>query len=172
MHPSEHLKFCPFCGSSDFSFDGGRKFQCESCGRTQYINSAAAVAVIIKNKKGEILLTRRALNPAKGKLDLPGGFVDPLETVEQTVKREIKEELNIDVDKLSYAGSFPNEYVFDGMITYTADLAFVATVKNLSKLSPADDVAAVEFYAPDQIPMEEVAFTSIKNILAGITNSI
>ncbi len=166
MHPSTQIKFCPFCGSSAFRFDGGRKFQCESCGRTQYINTSAAVAVVIKNEKGEILLTRRAFDPGKGMLDLPGGFVDPLETVEQTVRREVKEELNLEIETLSYATSFPNEYLFDGMITYTADLAFIATVSDFSPLHPADDVVAVEFYAPKEIPINEIAFTSIKNILS------
>ena len=168
MRSSSHIKFCPFCGAPEFHFDGNRKFQCERCGRTQYINSAAAVAVIIRNERGDILLTRRAHEPGKGKLDLPGGFVDPLETVEQTVRREVKEELNVEVDTLNYLTSFPNEYVFEGMTTYTADLAFTATVKDFTALSPADDVVAVEFYPADKIPMEEVAFTSIKNILLSL----
>jgi len=165
MHPSLVIKFCPFCGASDPVYDGVKALRCKACGRRQFINSVAAVAVIIRNERGEILLTRRAHDPGKGLLDLPGGFVDALETVEETVRREVKEELNLELDNLTYLTSFPNEYLFEGMITYTADLAFTATAKDWSTLRTADDVAAVEFYAPQEIPMDEVVFASIRKIL-------
>ena len=166
MHPSLSIKFCPFCGTSGPVYDGKKALRCEACGRRQFINAVAAVAVVIRNERGEILLTRRAHDPGKGLLDLPGGFVDALETVEETVRREVKEELNVELENITYLASFPNEYLFEGMITYTADLAFMATVKDWSSLQPADDVAAVEFYAPKQIPVEEVVFKSIRQILS------
>lgn len=166
MHPSQSIKFCPFCGAPDPVYDGLKALRCKACERRQFINAVAAVAVVICNAQGEILLTRRAHDPGKGLLDLPGGFVDALETVEQTVWREVKEELNVEPEDITYLTSFPNEYLFEGMITYTADLAFMATVKDWSSLQPADDVAAVEFYAPDKIPMEQVVFKSIRHILA------
>ena len=165
MHPSLAIKFCSFCGASDPVYDGVKALRCDVCGRRQFINAVAAVAVIIRNDQGEILLTRRARNPGKGMLDLPGGFVDAMETVEQTVRREVKEELNVELENITYLTSYPNEYLFEGMITYTADLAFAATVKDWSSLQPADDVATVAFYAPKEIPMEEVAFKSIRQIL-------
>ena len=165
MHPSLSIKFCPFCGASDPVYDGVKALRCKACGRRQFINAVAAVAVIIRNEQGKILLTRRAHDPGKGLLDLPGGFVDVLETVEETVRREVKEELNLELESISYLTSFPNEYLFEGTITYTADLAFVATVKDWSTLQPADDVAAVELYAPQEIPMAEVVFGSIRKVL-------
>ena len=162
---TEAIKFCPFCGASAPVYDGKKALRCKACGRRQFINAVAAVAVILRNERGEILLTRRAHDPGKGLLDLPGGFVDAMETVEQAVCREVKEELNVALENISYLTSFPNEYLFEGRITYTADLAFAATVKDWSSLQPADDVATVEFYAPNQIPMEELAFNSIRQIL-------
>ncbi len=168
MHPSLCLKYCPFCGSPKFIFDGSKKFRCEDCGHLHYINAAAAVAVLIYNEKGELLLARRALDPSKGMLDLPGGFVDPLETVEEAVRREVREELNVGLNELRYLCSYPNEYLFDGMIIYTADMFFTATVRDFSNLRPADDVAAVEFYAPGAIPLEEVAFASIRKVLSEV----
>ncbi|MCL2098206.1 MAG: NUDIX domain-containing protein [Bacteroidales bacterium] len=167
-HPSLVIKYCPFCGASDPVYDGVKALRCTICGRRQFINAVAAVAVIIRNERGEILLTRRAHDPGKGMLDMPGGFVDALETVEQTVRREVKEELNLDLETISYLTSFPNEYLFEDMITYTADLAFAATVKDWSVLQPADDVAAVEFYAPENIPMDEVVFKSIRQFVTFI----
>ena len=162
---TEAIKFCPFCGASAPVYDGKKALRCKACGRRQFINAVAAVAVILRNERGEILLTRRAHDPGKGLLDLPGGFVDAMETVEQAVCREVKEELNVELENITYLTSFPNEYLFEGRITYTADLAFAATVKDWSSLQPADDVATVEFYAPNQISMEELAFNSIRQVL-------
>jgi len=162
---TETIKFCPYCGASAPVYDGKKALRCTACSRRQFINAVAAVAVIIRNERGEILLTRRAHDPGKGLLDLPGGFVDAMETVEQAVCREVKEELNVALENITYLASFPNEYLFEGRIIYTADLAFVATIKDWSGLQPADDVTAVEFYAPEQIPMEEVVFESIRQLL-------
>ena len=164
-HPSNVLKYCPYCGSAQFVWDGVKSFRCADCTKKLYINAAAAVAVIIENERGEILLTRRAHEPSKGALDLPGGFTDMLETAEEAARREIKEELNLTLDELHYLTSFGNEYLFGGMIIYTLDIAFVAKVKNTAAYSVADDVAAVEWYGKNTIPFDEIAFSSIRNIL-------
>ena len=85
---------------------------CEDCKFQYYINNSAAVACLIFNSQGEVLLTRRAIDPNKGMLDLPGGFVEPLETAEEAVIREIKEELGLQITKMTYLVSFPNLYPF------------------------------------------------------------
>lgn len=51
---------------------------------------AAAVAGLIFNEKGQLLLTIRAKDPGKGLLDLPGGFVDMGENADQALRREIE----------------------------------------------------------------------------------
>ena len=57
-----------------------------------YFNPSSAVACFIRNSRGELLLVRRAKEPAKGRLDLPGGFVDMHESAEEAAQREVKEE--------------------------------------------------------------------------------
>ena len=96
-HPLIAFEYCPRCGSHNFAINGERSRHCSDCGFTYYANASAATAAIITNSKSEILLATRAFEPAKGKLDLPGGFVDMNETAEEALIRELKEELNINV---------------------------------------------------------------------------
>lgn len=165
-HPLNVIKFCPKCGHNQFlSSDEGHSFRCELCHFNYFINSSAAVACLIFNPKGELLLARRAIEPHLGMLDLPGGFVDPLEKIETAVSREIKEELDVRVTSMSYLTSFPNEYVFSGFSVFTVDLAFVCQVDDMSKIKPQDDISSVEFYFPEEIPMQELAADSMRNII-------
>lgn len=164
-HPVNVLKFCPRCGSSYFPATGSRSFRCMDCYFQYYINSSAAVAVLLFNDKGELLLTRRAVEPHKGKLDLPGGFIDPMETGEAAAIREIKEELGIDIHSLRYFCSFPNEYVFSGFSVFTLDMAFLAQTDSLDKMVPMDDISSYEFYKPQDVDLLELPSISMKNIL-------
>jgi NAD+ diphosphatase len=163
--PENVYKYCSKCGSNLLHFDGERAFVCGQCGFNFYINSAAAVAGIIVNNSGEILFTFRAHEPYKGYLDLPGGFIDPLESAETALRREILEELNLRVVKMDYLVSFPNEYVFSGLSVYTTDLAFVVTVKDLDNIKAADDITGFEFIAPQNIDFDKIGAHSIVQIV-------
>ena len=168
--PAEHavnfLKYCPHCGSNRFKAQSLKELKCEECGFRFFTNSAAAVALIIENARGEIMLTRRAEDPWRGMLDLPGGFVDPGEALEDAARREIAEELGIEIDTLTYIGSSPNKYIFSKYLIETTDAGFVATTHaDLSAIRPMDDVSAIEWYAPHQVPMQEIGGESIKRII-------
>ena len=111
-----------------------------------------------------MLFTRRALDPDKGMLDLPGGFVDPMESAEQAAKREIKEELGAEVLSLEYFCSFPNEYKYSGLSIFTTDLAFWAEIDDQAQLTPMDDISAIEFIDPEELKMEELPSISMKTL--------
>ena len=165
-HPSNVIKFCPRCGSNTFKTkDKARSFICEECQFNYYLNSSAAVACLIFNDEGKLLLARRAVEPAKGMLDLPGGFVEPMETAEAAVIREIKEELGVNVINSEYLGSFPNEYVFSGFSVFTLDLAFVCKVDNLRGVMPADDVSSVEFWSLGDVKKQDLCSESMNRII-------
>ncbi len=165
-HPEEVIKYCPRCGSKKFKTnDKGRSFNCEECHFNYYLNNSAAVACLIFNKEGKLMLARRAVEPAKGMLDLPGGFVEPMESAEDALVREIKEELGVNVTKAEYLASFPNEYVFSGFSVFTVDMAFICTVDNLEAILPADDVSSIEYFFPKEINMKELCSQSMVNII-------
>jgi mutator protein MutT len=170
-HPVNVIKFCPRCGSPNFPATGSRSFKCADCSFNYYANSSAAVAVLLFNAEGKLLLTRRAVEPHIGKLDLPGGFIDPMETAEEAAIREIQEELGISVHSLKYFCSFPNEYVFSGFSVYTLDLAFIAQSEQLHQMTPMDDVASFEFIEPSNIDLDELPSISMKNIVKELIRS-
>jgi mutator protein MutT len=164
-HPVNVLKFCPRCGSAHFPATGSRSFQCTDCSFNYYVNAAAAVAVLLFNEKGELLFTRRAIEPHRGKLDLPGGFIDPMETGEQAAIREIQEELGIEIHSLKYLCSYPNEYVFSEYSVFTLDLAFLAKTDSLDRMTAMDDISSFEFYNLHDVDLDELPSISMKNII-------
>ncbi|MBN1821440.1 MAG: NUDIX domain-containing protein [Prolixibacteraceae bacterium] len=169
--PIKVLKFCPRCGSGDFPTESERSFKCGECGFHFFINSSTAVAALIFNIKGELLFTRRAIEPHLGKLDLPGGFVDPGESAEEALIRELKEELGIKVEDLNYFASAPNEYIYSGFSVYTLDLAFFAEIESLDGLKPMDDISGYEFIKPENVDFLELPAKSMQYFVKELIKS-
>ncbi len=165
-HPHNVFKFCPKCGQKSLVQHCEKSQKCSKCNFLFYTNSAGAVAAIIKNNKGKVLLTTRAFDPGKGMLDLPGGFVDPNESVEQALVREVKEELNLDVVSWKYLGSSFNEYVYKDVLYYTHDMIFECQVKTLEGIKVDDDVSGYDFYNINDQIIQQVGLDSIKRILS------
>ena len=107
-NPIERIEYCPQCAAQAFGRTTRKKLQCQACAFTLYMNAVAAVSALIVDDRERLLVTVRTRAPAQGRLDLPGGFVDPGETAEQAVTREIKEELGLDVPQLTYFCTEPN----------------------------------------------------------------
>lgn len=170
-HPLEKFRFCPVCGSSHFEYNDPRSKRCRDCGFTYYTNAAAAVAAIITNEKSEILLVRRALDPAKGTLDLPGGFVELRETAEEALRREIHEELAVELTNLRYRMSMPNEYTYSGLTVYTEDLFFTARIKAGQTITAGDDAEQARFYDIRDVRLEEIGLKSIRTVMKKIRNN-
>ena len=164
-HPLVAFEYCPRCGSHNFAINGERSRHCSDCGLTHYANASASTAAIITNSKGEVLLTTRAFEPAKGKLDLPGGFVDMNETAEEALIRELKEELNIDVCNPQYLFSLPNEYECSGITVHTLDMFFKVEVDDDIQIKTDDDVASAQFYDLKHVNIEDIGLNSIKKAI-------
>ena len=162
QHPLHLFSYCPKCGSNDFNENDFKSKRCGKCGFVYYFNPLAATVGIITNSKGEILVARRAKEPAKGTLDLPGGFCDSYETAEEGVMREIEEETRLKVSGTRYLFSIPNRYVYSGMELHTMDLFFHCTVENDGALRADDDVAELQWIAVDKLQSEDFGLASIK----------
>ena len=84
-HPLAQFLYCPECGSPHFEVNNEKSKKCTDCGFVYYFNPSSATVALILNEKKELLVCRRAKEPAKGTLDLPGGFIDMNETGEEGV---------------------------------------------------------------------------------------
>ena len=160
-HPLDKFRFCPVCGSSRFVENNFKSKRCEACGFTYYANPCSATAAFIRNSRGDLLVAVRGKEPAKGTLDLPGGFVDMGETVEQGMKREIKEETGLDVAELRYLFSIPNRYLYSGMVIHTIDMFYEARVPDDAAPHADDDAAALAWMPLDEIDPEQFGLQSI-----------
>ena len=164
MDSSEKMKIfncCPACGSSNIVFEGNKIFRCRDCSFTYYHNVAAAVGAILEYN-GKIVLIKRAREPGKGKLDLPGGFIDPDESAEEAVVREVKEEINIDIKEPEYLGSYPNIYKYQDVLYHTCDLFFYSRIDVLPVEFSKTEVEELVLLNPSEINGVEIAFKSVK----------
>ena len=128
MEISEAYRYCPYCGTKRECFVPARPFRCEACGQTSFFSPVTAVGAIITNFAGEILLIERAREPGLGMLGMPGGFVDPNESAEEAVRREIREEVGIEVGRLNFLITAPNTYNYHGVVLPVLDVFFSAKV--------------------------------------------
>ncbi|MDQ0592491.1 NAD+ diphosphatase [Chryseobacterium ginsenosidimutans] len=158
------LKYCPSCGKESLQWDGEKKWSCLNCSFTLYNNVAGAVAVVIRHND-EIYLTRRNRDPKKGKLDLAGGFVDPKESAEETCKRELFEELQLDVDisNLKYLTSLPNVYQYKEIDYNTIDLFYEYNVPEKFEVNlELSEISEAIWIPLKELDLEDIAFDSQK----------
>ena len=163
--------FCPKCGGQTLQSVSPKEFLC-GCGFHFFQNVATAVMVALC-WQDEVLVAVRAGNPGKGLLDLPGGFVDPGESLEAALVRELQEELGLDVSAqpFTYLGSFPNIYPYDGITYHTCDTFFTITLTEKPVIQPADDVADCHWMKLDSLCFSRFAFTSTRSAVALLQQS-
>ncbi len=157
------FSFCPKCGRPLVS-GRERLIDCKKCGFHLYLSPASTNALILENERGEILLTKRKLKPKKGFWDLPGGFVDFKETVEESLIREIKEELGIKLKEIKYFGTYWSYYPYKGVRYQTLCHAYSAKYGN-ERIKTADDVAEYRFFPRAEIPFGKLSFRDIESAL-------
>jgi ADP-ribose pyrophosphatase len=123
-------RYCPVCGVERASFEPSRPFRCHACGHTTFFGPVAAVGAIVTDESGKVLLVRRANDPAKGKLGMPGGFIDPGESSENGLRREMLEEVGLTILSMQYLTSAPNRYIYRGIELSVLDMFYVVQVEH------------------------------------------
>lgn len=151
MHPMDKLAFCPVCGSDRFAINSDNSKKCEACGFEFFMNASSSTVAIITDSEGRILVERRKHDPAKGTLDLPGGFIAHNETAEEGVRREVMEETGLAVSSSRYMFSLPNVYHYSGIDIHTLDLFFECKVDDCGTLHAGDDAAECMWIDPQHI---------------------
>ena len=114
-------RFCGACGRPMAPVMGERAMRCE-CGHVAYPRIAPAMMVLVK-RGGAILLARNVIVPPGGRMSALAGFLEPGESVEDAIHREVHEEVGLFVKDLRYFAS--QSWPFPGslMIAFTAEYA-------------------------------------------------
>ncbi|GHV80858.1 hypothetical protein AGMMS49944_26490 [Spirochaetia bacterium] len=114
--------YCGSCGSPNDDAPGGLARLCPVCGRQEFPRISPAVIVLVTNDRDQALLAHNA-NFDDGIYSLLAGFVEAGENLESTIIREIREEVNIEVDRIQYAASQPWPFPNSLMLGFTAEYA-------------------------------------------------
>lgn len=162
MHLLDTFKHCPKCGSDTFAENDFKSKRCGNCGFVYYLNPSAANVAVITDGKGNILVATRSKEPAKGTLDLPGGFCDCHESAEEGVIREVLEETGLKVTATRYLFSIPNIYSYSGMEIHTMDLFFECRTADKATLRAADDVQELQWMAIETLDSSLFGLRSIR----------
>jgi 8-oxo-dGTP diphosphatase len=123
------------------------------------------VSALLLDDDGRVLLARRAFEPARGKWDLPGGFLEEGEEPLAALRRELREEAGIEIEPLELAGVWPDRYGDAEDAPSTLNLYWTARIVSGEPV-PADDVAELRWYSLDDLPGDdELAFRNVAKAL-------
>ncbi|WP_375140470.1 NUDIX domain-containing protein [Cohnella herbarum] len=91
------VKYCSSCGSEmeTRDVDGTARRACTACSFVHWGNYSIGVGALVV-KEDKVLLVRRAQEPGKGYWTNPGGYIEQLEPIEETIRREVLEESGIE----------------------------------------------------------------------------
>lgn len=156
-------KFCSNCGKDAWIAKSDREFVCAACGYRHFITPIAAAVALILDAQDRVLVIRRAHEPGLGKLGLPGGVIEPEETGEMAVAREVSEEVGIELPASAYTYflALNNRYPFQGYTWPTLDLFYMARVPDFSSVvMQATEVSEILVCALGEVPLGEFAFES------------
>ena len=163
--PRLQFRCCPRCGHA-LSTPGACPLTCGECGFVFYFNPTVSSAGILLRADGQALFIRRGHEPGLGRLAFVGGFVDAGETPEEALRREVREEVGVALERIAYLGSWPNLYPYRGIGYHVADLVFVAALAAGAEPRVLDGVAGIEWHDPRRLDPGSLAFPSMTAALA------
>ena len=146
-----NIAYCQYCGETVVKKDA-TEYQCSN-GHLTWNNPHAAVSVILY-QNGKILYSIRGIEPHKGKIDLPGGFLNFNEQPFEGAAREIVEETSLEVKELEPIGAFTHMYYDNVSVT---DFLFLCR-KWGGTPTARDDVQELVWKPIDTINSQEFAW--------------
>lgn len=169
--PAELFRYCPRCGAAASGTVGAVPFRCSACDLTLFFNPTVAAGAFIYDSQNRALFIVRAREPAKGKLAIPGGFIDFGETAEEALRREVREEVGLEIEAIQYLVSCPNRYEYRGVVYPVCDLIFTARAIAPESAQSLDGVAEYQWRSLADVSPDDLAFPSIRRgweILTGV----
>lgn len=157
-------RFCPRC-REELRGDAQR-LECPACGFVAYASSKATACALVVGDDGRVLLARRAVEPFKGRWDIPGGFLEEGEHPLDGVRRELREETGLEIEPLDFLGAWMDVYGGDSTAEATLNLYWTARAI-AGQAAPADDVDDLRWFAREELPgPDELAFENVPLVLA------
>jgi NAD+ diphosphatase len=137
-------RFCGRCGTPTQARGNERAKECPACGYIAYPRVSPAMMALVT--RGRDLLLARATRFTTGMYSALAGFVEPGETIEDCVRREVREEVGLEVDGITYFASQSWAFPHSLMIAYTAEYA-----GGEIKLEDAE-IADAQWFSVDALP--------------------
>jgi ADP-ribose pyrophosphatase YjhB (NUDIX family) len=153
-------RFCPACGrpveQRTLEEDHRPRLVCPE-GHVTWRNPRVVVGTLPVSA-GRVYLARRAIEPAIGRWTYPGGFLEVGESAQEGARRETEEETELRIEVGRLIGVYSRPHV--GIVT----IVFEATVVG-GEPSPAAETSEVRDFGADEIPWDELAFSTVESAL-------
>ncbi|MEP1214558.1 MAG: NAD(+) diphosphatase [Marinobacter sp.] len=157
-------RFCGRCGGTTGLHPLERAKWCEACGIPWYPRLAPCVIVVIR--RGKHMLLARSSRVKRHFFSLIAGFVEPGETIEEAVVREVKEETGLDVSRVRYQTSQPWPFPHQLMLGFFADYAGGDLVLQ------EDEIAEADWYLPEEMPPVSPSTTIAGRLIQAMAEEI
>jgi NAD+ diphosphatase len=154
-------QFCGRCGTPTQLKASERARECPSCKQVHYPRIAPAIMALVR--RGREFLLARSPHFAPGMYSALAGFVEPGETLEQTLVREVREEVGIAVSNVRYFASQPWPFPHSLMIAFNADYAGGEITPDPAEIEAAD------WFSPERLPQALPGKISISRRLIDAT---
>lgn len=155
------MNFCRRCGQALTNIEK-HIFRC-TAGHVLFANTSPAASLVLVTPEKQVLLAVRAHEPGKGKLDIPGGFLDGDEIAEDALKREMQEELGLSSQAYSlpeYLLTYIDYYEYKSEIIPVLSIMYHAQLNSDAIIRPADDVAKTVLLSYKDVDMGNMQFQS------------
>ena len=136
---------CARCGEPTISILGGSTRKCPACEAEHYPRTDSAVIVLVRDREDRILLGRQKIWPAK-RFSTFAGFLEPGESLEACVEREVAEEAGVSLSEIRYLGSQPWPFPASIMLSFTA-----VTDNPEDAEADGEEIEAIRWYSREQI---------------------
>jgi ADP-ribose pyrophosphatase YjhB (NUDIX family) len=157
-------RWCPRCREELRGTES--RVECEACGFVSYPSSKPTAGALVEDGNGGVLLVRRAVEPYKGRWDIPGGFLEEGEHPLDGLRRELREETGLEVEPLEFLGVWMDRYGGESAAEATLNLYWTARTTG-GEAEAADDVDDLRWFRADELPPpDELAFENVPLVLA------
>ena len=154
-------QYCGRCGTATVLKEGERSRVCPSCAQLHYPRIAPAIMVLVR--RGPEFLLARSPHFPPGMFSALAGFTEPGETLEQTIVREVREEVSIEINNIRYFASQPWPFPHSLMIAFHADY-----VEGEITPDPAE-IEAADWFSLNRLPEKLPSTISISRRLIDAT---